>query len=487
MVVDDGFVEYIQYITEDFGQVKVKIPKRTQLRKEIVNIAADLRQHLKDAIRKGCDYYSMTSDIWTARSVHSYISLTLHYVDENFSPKSWTLEVEELPGIHDGEAISRAIGGIMRRWELPPIRCTKLLRDGASNAVLAGDLVGVDHMSGVAHSIHLVVSGALIKKMKSHQPAEAPVWAAIIANEGDAIKNENEEDDELSAEDRVIMEDIRDLAIGELDDYLDATLSSLERSPLDSVREIVQRFRSLATYFRRSPKARDRLVMIQRELLKTPPQQVVNIKVDCPTRWNSCWDMLQRFIKLQPAISKFFAYLASDSGLKEFNDKRNLFANEAASAGGESSLAKQKLVNGAVVLAQEEEQQQPVSDRRTQRILLSPIPMPQEADDFMNEFVFGSDELLHSNTTPLEVACDLELKNYLKDIAPVKKTDDPYAWWKKNHSKYPFLSKLARKWMGAVATSVPSERAFSTSGNVVTVKRSSLSPELKMTPVRLQL
>ncbi|KAF1315008.1 hypothetical protein FI667_g16292, partial [Globisporangium splendens] len=439
MVEDDDFVECIQYITEDFGQVKVKIPKRTQLRKEIVNIAVDLRQHLRDAIRKGCDYYSMTSDIWTARSVHSYISLTLHYVDENFSPKSWTLEVEELPGIHDGEAISRAI------------------------------------------------DGALIKKKKSYPPAEAPAWAAIIATEGDAIKNENEEDDELSAEDRVIMEDIRDLAIGELDDYLDATLSSLERSPLDSVREIVQRFRSLATYFRRSPKARDRLVMIQREVLKTPPQQVVNIKVDCPTRWNSCWDMLQRFIKLQPAISKFFAYLASDSGLKEFNDKRNLFANEAASAGGESSLAKQKLVNGAVVLAQEEEQQQPVSDRRTQRILLSPIPMPQEADDFMNEFVFGSDELLHSNTTPLEVACDLELKNYLKDIAPVKKTDDPYAWWKKNHSKYPFLSKLARKWMGAVATSVPSERAFSTSGNVVTVKRSSLSPELKMTPVRLQL
>ncbi|OWY91696.1 hypothetical protein PHMEG_00039622, partial [Phytophthora megakarya] len=52
----------------------------------------------------------------------------------------------------------------------------------------------------------------------------------------------------------------------------------------------------------------------------------------------------------------------------------------------------------------------------------------------------------------------------------------PCEWWRFNRNKFPSLSKLARKWLGVVASSVPSERAFSTAGCVVTVKRGSLAP-----------
>ena len=51
-------------------------------------------------------------------------------------------------------------------------------------------------------------------------------------------------------------------------------------------------------------------------------------------------------------------------------------------------------------------------------------------------------------------------------------------WWQKNKTEYPILAVLARQWLGCVGSSVPSERVFSTSGNIVTKKRAAIEPNL---------
>ncbi|XP_057197562.1 zinc finger BED domain-containing protein 4-like [Triplophysa rosa] len=51
-------------------------------------------------------------------------------------------------------------------------------------------------------------------------------------------------------------------------------------------------------------------------------------------------------------------------------------------------------------------------------------------------------------------------------------------WWRENSSKYPLLSPLAKAYLSIPATSVPSERVFSTAGDIVTAKRSQLLPEI---------
>ncbi|KAK9537979.1 hypothetical protein VZT92_005546 [Zoarces viviparus] len=54
---------------------------------------------------------------------------------------------------------------------------------------------------------------------------------------------------------------------------------------------------------------------------------------------------------------------------------------------------------------------------------------------------------------------------------------DPLAWWKSNQCKYPHIAMMARRYLAVPGTSVPSERVFSTAGDIVTAKRSTLSPE----------
>ena len=53
---------------------------------------------------------------------------------------------------------------------------------------------------------------------------------------------------------------------------------------------------------------------------------------------------------------------------------------------------------------------------------------------------------------------------------------DPLEWWKLNEHRFKVLSKLAGKLLCIPATSIPSERLFSSAGTIVNKKRASLSP-----------
>lgn len=91
--------------------------------------------------------------------------------------------------------------------------------------------------------------------------------------------------------------------------------------------------------------------------------------------------------------------------------------------------------------------------------------------------------LLKSNPGPtsttfvmqMEQAIEAEVNSYL--LSPTIDSEaDPLAWWKLHHLTYPKLSKLARRYLCIPATSSPSERLSSTSGNVVTCQRACLKP-----------
>ncbi len=74
----------------------------------------------------------------------------------------------------------------------------------------------------------------------------------------------------------------------------------------------------------------------------------------------------------------------------------------------------------------------------------------------------------------MEQRFELELERYMR-LPAEETTTDPFQWWKAHHANFPILSKLARKYLIITATSVPSERVFSTSGDVIVDTRCSLS------------
>ena len=69
-----------------------------------------------------------------------------------------------------------------------------------------------------------------------------------------------------------------------------------------------------------------------------------------------------------------------------------------------------------------------------------------------------------------------ELDRFLS-TKPLAVDQCPLFWWKENADSYPIFSLVAKQYLGIPSTSVPCERVFSTSGNVITKKRAALTPE----------
>jgi hypothetical protein len=69
-----------------------------------------------------------------------------------------------------------------------------------------------------------------------------------------------------------------------------------------------------------------------------------------------------------------------------------------------------------------------------------------------------------------------EVSSY-KAEDPIPLHDDPLEWWKAHQSTYPILSRMAKYYLGIPAASVPSERVFSSAGEIVCAQKSSLSGE----------
>lgn len=79
-------------------------------------------------------------------------------------------------------------------------------------------------------------------------------------------------------------------------------------------------------------------------------------------------------------------------------------------------------------------------------------------------------------TPSLRELMKTELSAYLQSVSADSESD-PLQWWKDHEEMFPNLKNLAKKYLCVPATSSPSERVFSTSGNVVTCHRASLKPE----------
>ena len=91
---------------------------------------------------------------------------------------------------------------------------------------------------------------------------------------------------------------------------------------------------------------------------------------------------------------------------------------------------------------------------------------------FGDSFVKNSSEKISAAE-----AAEAELQKYELEDPLSLDSKNPLLWWKEREINYKFLSILAKRFLCITSTSVPSERLFSSAGNLLSERRSRLSPE----------
>ena len=152
IVLGMGFRLFCRNINEDY-----KVPSATTVQKYI-GLEYD---NVKEAVIKSLkgQHVSLTTDMWTSAANHGYITLTCHYITEDWQLKNNVLATRELKERHTGVNIAQCIGDLKDEFGLGSVTC--IVTDNASNMNVAALESGISRVSCFSHSLQLAINDGL--------------------------------------------------------------------------------------------------------------------------------------------------------------------------------------------------------------------------------------------------------------------------------------------------------------------------------------
>ncbi|KAI3833382.1 hypothetical protein MKW92_051298 [Papaver armeniacum] len=167
----EEFREICTYLNDD-----VKSFSRNTEKADILKAHATRKEAIRKRLKCLPGRISLTSDMWTSVTTTGYISLTVHYIDEDWKLQKKLLNFSPLPPPHSGEALSAKLFSMLEDWGIEEKVCNITLDNAASNIrcikVMKSRLVAKKivfgkgkyfHVRCCAHILALIVKDGLTK------------------------------------------------------------------------------------------------------------------------------------------------------------------------------------------------------------------------------------------------------------------------------------------------------------------------------------
>ncbi|CAB4406355.1 unnamed protein product [Rhizophagus irregularis] len=139
------------------------IPSNKRIKKEINTGYINAIEELRMLLGNTCESASLTTDLWTAKSKHGYIGITLHWLSEDFQVYDCLLCMERMQYPHTGTNIVSFLKKKVAEFGLEG-KITCVVTDNRSNMVNAiNQWDGVERLPCAAHTLQLSINRAFQK------------------------------------------------------------------------------------------------------------------------------------------------------------------------------------------------------------------------------------------------------------------------------------------------------------------------------------
>ena len=101
---------------------------------------------------------ALTTDIWTSADTEAYITLTVHYFDQNWKLQAFVLETNAFPETHTRVEIAKKLKTICDNFGIGE-KVSTVVHDSAANMVLSLDILEAERdwesLCCTAHTLQL--------------------------------------------------------------------------------------------------------------------------------------------------------------------------------------------------------------------------------------------------------------------------------------------------------------------------------------------
>ncbi|XP_035984201.1 zinc finger BED domain-containing protein 1-like isoform X1 [Fundulus heteroclitus] len=442
-------------------------------------------------------HFALTTDLWTSRVTQPYMSVTIHFISEDWTLCARCLQTAYFPDDHTGAMLAQGLRDALESWGLQECHLVCVTTDNATNNITAMELNEWQRLQCFGHRLQLAIENALkaLTPASTKQAVERAVGVCkkVVSAFSNSWKRK------------------RDLAKAQ---------AVLGLPPHQLITETPTRWGS-------------RQQMIQRFLEQEKALSQVLLADKKARNLVPSWQDMMVLESMNKALGPLFEFIDALSGEKYvtvsfLKPVLHLFNNEILSQkDGDTELSKaikegilkylnekyddcttNNLLDMATFVDprfktayMKEERVEFIKMRAAAELVDMATPAPENAETatFISPPAAEDNPDLPyptkktkkslgsyfkkapaagqgtSRSQSSRASIELELSMYLQTPGPDSEAD-PLVWWKQHELNFPLVARLAKKYLCIPATSSSSERAFSVSGNIVTCKRSCLKP-----------
>nr|XP_023657651.1 zinc finger BED domain-containing protein 1-like [Paramormyrops kingsleyae] len=472
------------------------IPTRSYMTdKAVPRIYDKVKDNVKSAL-SSAPRVALTCDGWTSRATEVFVTITCHYVDEEWELMLHVSQTRAMHESHTGSNIAELLKAALEEWDLVS-KDPAIVTDNAANKdSIAAELAGMLHFRCFAHTLNLASQRALklpavarllgrVRRISTffkrsttasyvlrqkQKLLELPEHKLIT----DVVTRWNSAHDMLER----FLEQQPAVSAALLSNELRKTekeVCTLCESEITSAEEIVDAMKpmKIATLVmsKESSPTLSVVAPLHAQLIQDFQESRADSEIVKEIKAAICQDLSKRYMDQQKET--MYVCSALDPRFKALpflpdDEREEIYLRITAEARRIQELFQEE----AEVIPGEEDNH--VEDKDD--IPASPPPKKKKdlccLADLLGSTYSAGPVVRHRTT---QAQAEEEMSRY-KEAPPLSLAEgSPLSWWKEHQNEYPLMSRLAKVYLCIPGTSVSSERVFSTAGDIVTAQRSVLS------------